>query len=234
MLCQWTADACGFKIEVVPMDVPTLKSEPYLKMHINQKAPALLTQSGVIVESATIARYMARSTGKLYGADPFEHAQVDQWLDYFTQDLLPLNPLFAYQSLGYMKPYVYQCKQTMTDGLNMFKTKLEVLNKAIEKKEYFVGSELTIADIVIFAALYWPFSFATSDKDRKPYPHLMKWYLRMGVEEWFLGRSGKLRLCSKPFPVQQLAGDDAPKDAGKKKAAHKEKGDAKKAAVEKK
>jgi hypothetical protein len=44
----------------------------------------------------------------------------------------------------------------------------------------------------------------------------------------------KIRLCSKPFPVQQLARDDAPKDAGKKKAAHKEKGDAKKAAVEKK
>ena len=95
MLCQWTADACGFKIDVIPMDGPTLKSEPYLKMHFNQKAPALLTQSGVIVESATIARYMARSTGKLYGADPFEHAQVDQWLDYFVQDLLPLNPLFA-------------------------------------------------------------------------------------------------------------------------------------------
>jgi glutathione S-transferase len=82
-----------------------------------------------------------------------------------------------------MKPTVYQCKQTMTDGLNMFKTKLEVLNKAIEKKEYFVGSELTLADIVIFAGLYWPFSFVTSDKDRKPYPHLMKWYLRMGAEQ---------------------------------------------------
>ena len=35
----------------------------------------------------------------------------------------------------------------------MFKTKLEVLNKAIEKKEYFVGNELTLADIVIFAGL---------------------------------------------------------------------------------
>jgi hypothetical protein len=116
-----------------------------------------------------------------------------------------------------MKPYVYQCKQTMTDGLNMFKTKLEVLNKANEKKDYFVGSELTIADIVIFAALYWPLSFARSNKDRKAYPHLMKWYLRMGAEQWFLGRSGKLRLCSKPLPVQQLAGDDAPKDAGIKK-----------------
>merc|ERR1712194_362620 len=95
-------------------------------------------------------------------------------------------------------------------------------NKAIEKKEYFVGNQLSLADLVIFAALYWPFSFATSDKDRKPYPHLMKWYLRMGAEQWFLGRSGRLRLCAKPFPMQQLSGDDAPKDA-KKKAQHKEK-----------
>jgi glutathione S-transferase len=229
MLCLWTADACGFKIEVITMDKDAIKSEPYLKMHTEQKAPALLTQSGVIVQSATICRYMARSTGKLYGADPFEQSQVDQWLNYYNEDLVPLLRLFAYQPCGLMKLGVYQCKQTLTDGLNMFKTKLDALNKAIEKKEYFVGSELSLADIAIFAGLYFAFSFATSDKDRKPYPHLMKWYLRMGAEQWFVGRIGKLRVCSKPFPVQQLAGDDAPKDAGKKKAAHKEKGDAKKA-----
>lgn len=97
MLCLWTADACGFKIKVITMDKDAMKSEPYLKMHSEQKAPALLTQSGVIVQSATICRYMARSTGKLYGADPFEQAQVDQWLNYYNEDLVPLLRLFAYQ-----------------------------------------------------------------------------------------------------------------------------------------
>jgi glutathione S-transferase len=90
----------------------------------------------------------------------------------------------------------------MADALTIFKTKQEVLNKAIEKKEYFVGSQLSLADLVIFAGVYWPFSFATSEKDRKPYPHLMKWYLRMGAEHWFLAWGGRLRVATKPFPVQ--------------------------------
>jgi hypothetical protein len=115
----------------------------------------------------------------------------------------------------------------MADALAIFKTKLEVLNKAIDQKGYFVGSALSLADLVIFAGVYWPFSFATSEKDRKPYPHLMKWYLRMGAEDWFLARGGRLRVGSKPFPVQLLAGDDAPKDA-KKKNQHKEKDSSKK------
>lgn len=90
----------------------------------------------------------------------------------------------------------------MADALAIFKTKLEVLNKAIENKEYFVGGQLSLADLVIFAGVYWPFSFATSEKDRKPYPHLMKWYMRMGVEHWFLARGRRLRVGIKPFPVQ--------------------------------
>ena len=225
----WAADASGMEIDFCPLDVETMKSEEFTKVHPQGRCPALLTDSGVVLECTTIARYIARSSGKLYGADSFEQAQVDQWLDFFQEDLSPLLPLFAYQPIGLLKAEVLHCKQTMSDSLNMFKTKLEALNKAIEKKDYFVGGQLSLADLAIFAGLYWPFSFATSDKDRKPYPHLLKWYTKMGAEQWFVARHGRLRLCPKPFPIQQLPGDDAPKDA-KKKAQHKEKGEEKKAA----
>merc|ERR1712039_878183 len=115
----------------------------------------------------------------------------------------------------------------------MFKTKLDTLNKAIEKKEYFVGNQLSLADIAIFCGLYWAFSFATSDKDRKPYAHLMKWYLKMGSEQWFTKRMARLRLCSKPMPIVKLPGDDEPKTKGKKDHA-KEAKEAKGKATEKK
>jgi len=43
-------------------------------------------------------------------------------------------------------------------------------------------------------------SFSLSEKDRKPYAHLFRWYTDMGKEEWFTGYMGRLRVCSKPFP----------------------------------
>jgi glutathione S-transferase len=90
LLPQWTADACGFEILVLPIDTAAMRSEDYKQVHANGKCPALVIDTGIVVESTSIIRYMARATGKLYGSGAFEGGQVEQWLQFYQEDLAPL------------------------------------------------------------------------------------------------------------------------------------------------
>ncbi|KAJ9460207.1 putative elongation factor 1-gamma 1 [Diplonema papillatum] len=55
------------------------------------KVPVLETKDGCIFESMAIARHIARlgSDKGLYGATPFEVSQVDQWIEFASQELSP-------------------------------------------------------------------------------------------------------------------------------------------------
>jgi glutathione S-transferase len=78
------------EILVLPIDTSAMRSEDYRQIHGNGKCPALVTDTGIVVESTSIIRYMARATGKLYGTGAFDGGQVDQWLQFYQEDLAPL------------------------------------------------------------------------------------------------------------------------------------------------
>jgi hypothetical protein len=60
---------------------------------------------------------------------------------------------------------------------------LKFQNKAHDQKGYFGGCGLTLPGIVGFARVYWGFGFETSERDRKPWRQVMKWYLRIASEQ---------------------------------------------------
>jgi len=62
-----------------------------------------------------------------------------------------------------------------------------------------------------------------SEKDRKPFKNVFDWYVKMAEGEWFLGFMGRLRVCSKPWPLVQLPGDDNTQVKGKKEKIKEEK-----------
>ena len=224
----FVARASGFTFQNIPMSMKDFASPDFKTLNPFQKCPILITNEGVITETMTIMRYMARKTGKLFGKNEFEAALINQWLEYANLDMDCLLVLFCLPYLGVLKPHVEHSKQSMSDGAAMFKKKMEELNKYLENKKYFVGDELSIADICIFCKLYWPFSYALSEKDRKPFTHLFRWYTDLAKQDWFLGYMGRLRVCSKPFPLVLLPGEEKV-DAKKKKCK-----DDNKAAAEKK
>lgn len=91
----------GVPIEYNRIPIADWKSPEYLKKNPLGKIPTLETPEGCIYESMSIVRYLARKAGKMYGNNPFETAQVDQWLE-FINTQLSAPQRFVYVSLfGY-------------------------------------------------------------------------------------------------------------------------------------
>lgn len=66
------------------------KSKEFKAKSLTGKFPILETPEGTLVESAAIARYLARLSGSgLGGNTDFERAQIDQFVDFAHSSLVP-------------------------------------------------------------------------------------------------------------------------------------------------
>ena len=60
------------------------------------------TPEGNLFESVTLLRYIARKAGKMYGSTPMETAQIDQWLEFFNTQFMPVAGSIIYRTtFGY-------------------------------------------------------------------------------------------------------------------------------------
>ncbi|CAI7777115.1 unnamed protein product, partial [Closterium sp. NIES-53] len=97
------AQFVGVKIEIPPYQWGvTNKSEEFTKLTPIGKIPLIVTPDGPIFESNAIARYVARLADKgLFGSNAYEQAQVEQWIDFATNEIdTPvyqwIGPLYQY------------------------------------------------------------------------------------------------------------------------------------------
>jgi glutathione S-transferase len=85
-----TANFAGVKVEEVFVTQEDLKSKEWKAKSLTGKTPMLETPEGNLVESAAIARYLASvGTGNLAGANAWETAQINQWVDYSHTTIFP-------------------------------------------------------------------------------------------------------------------------------------------------
>lgn len=85
-----TAKLAGVEIteEVVAEEIA--KSKEFKAKSLTGKFPVLETENGTIVESAAIARYIAKqSANGLAGANNWEAAQIDQFIDFTNTAIYP-------------------------------------------------------------------------------------------------------------------------------------------------
>jgi len=73
-------------MNVQPMDFASFMSKDFAAVYPFHKCPILMTSEGVISETMTILRYIARKTGKLLGKNEFESALIEQWLEYANSE----------------------------------------------------------------------------------------------------------------------------------------------------
>jgi elongation factor 1-gamma len=133
------------------MDKGDHKTESFLAKFPLGKVPVLETPSGPLFESGAIARYIARlrSDANLLGATNFQKGQVDQWIDFCTNEVEPARGVWLYPILGYLQ---YNEKATQ-EAKKELTTSLNVLNQHLLRNTFLVGNAVTLADIVIVTAL---------------------------------------------------------------------------------
>jgi len=83
-------------------------------------------------------------------------------------------------------------------------------------RTYLVGDAITLADISVVSALYYPFKFVLDEAARKPYPSVVRWYTTCVNQKEFKAVLGE------PVLADAVATSaEAPKAGGAKKDAAK-------------
>eukprot|EP01138_Halocafeteria_seosinensis_P007442 gb/GECG01007607.1/.p1 GENE.gb/GECG01007607.1/~~gb/GECG01007607.1/.p1 ORF type:complete len:145 (+),score=9.23 gb/GECG01007607.1/:1-435(+) len=106
------------------------------------------------------------------GHSLFEECKVDSWMDFVSQHLeLPVT-LWVHPVLGYSEfnSSVY------TKAVQETHKCLNIMDKYLGSHTYLVGDELTLADIVAFAALMYPMRLVIGPEYRQMYNFLENWF----------------------------------------------------------
>ncbi|OQR90546.1 elongation factor 1-gamma [Achlya hypogyna] len=188
------------------------KTPEFLALNPLGKVPVLATPEGPIYESNAIARYVARlraDTG-LTGKTFYESGQVDQWVDFVTNEMETPLAALMYPIFGYAK-YNHDVH---LKALEDIKKSLQILENHLLLRTYFVGEAITLADICVFGALIYPFKFIFDKDFRKPYSNLSRWFSTVANQPEFAAIVGDVPLCD----VATVA-DGAPTKEVKKAAA---------------
>nr|AAW27890.1 SJCHGC09416 protein [Schistosoma japonicum] len=97
---------------------------------------------------------------------------VTQWVNYADNSILPSVATWVYPCLGITQFN----KQNTEKAKTCIASVLKFLNEQLSKITFLVGDRLSQADITVFTALHLLFTHVYEEKDRKPYPHVVRWY----------------------------------------------------------
>ena len=110
---------------------------------------------------------------ELLGNNPMKRAQVHQWIDFATFEIsMASNPLIE-PIFGWK----YYSKEEVNNASKELKKRFEVLEKHLNGKEFLVGSDLTLAYIVLFNKIRFVMIFL--------YPEQMRNNVFKNVARWF-------------------------------------------------
>lgn len=235
------SSACIIALNIAKVDFTvvfqtfaSLKEESYLKIHPFGKAPALEGTECNLFESGAIARWAARKSQSLYGANDAEKAQVDQWYDWVRTSLYGKMAAFAYSIYALDVDFLPKHdEQSFKQAVTEFIDTLKPLDKYLAGKSYLVGNQITIADIVLLADINSVYKFVFNRGQRDSLPNLTKYFTELiGKPEFSILRGYKpsdsglrIKHAGKQAPKEKQQQQQAPKKPVEKKPAAEKKTD---------
>jgi len=164
----------------IPLELPTYKHDvsnktsEFLAKFPHGKIPAFEGADGFkLFEGLSIARYLASLSPNsgLLGKSQQDAALVDQWL-HLSESEVETNSSLIFQLLNKMiSPYN---KSTHDTFVERAARALRTLNRHLEERTYFVGENLTLADIVIAYVVRIAATVYLDAPLRTEMPHLIR------------------------------------------------------------
>ncbi len=129
-------------------------SPEFLAMNPHGKIPLIKDGDTTVWESNAICKYLCNITAgqTLYPTDAASRAQVDQWLDWAIGTL--------YISMGFVFQQLIRTPEAQRNPVRIEEERkktvdaLKVLNQYLQGRQFIVGNEMTLADIIMSAATY--------------------------------------------------------------------------------
>ncbi len=171
----------GLPYRVVLVNIGTGEqfAPDFLKIAPNNRMPAIVDPDGpdgapiAIFESGAILQYLARKTGKLYGASERARVATDQWLMWQMGGVGPM----AGQAHHFLK-YAPQMDppQVLPYAQDRYRREVArlygVLDRQLQGRAFVTGEDLTIADIAIWP---WAMGWEGQQQTLEDKPDLKRW-----------------------------------------------------------
>jgi len=146
---RWALEEAGAPYDYVVMDSEAASGEEHARRHPLGRVPALETDDGTLFESAALCLHIADlhpEAGLIPASGTHERGEVYQWA-FFAMTELETAMVRAYLARrGSDAEATEKAEARMEKAAN-------VLADALDGRDYLVGNEFTIADIVVGGVL---------------------------------------------------------------------------------
>ncbi len=172
---RFVANALGLDYEYVRIDLQAgeHRTDAYLSKNPVGKVPILEDGDFHLFESNAIIRYLARREGSpLYPSDLKASSVVDQWLDFGSLHVATAMGRLTFNRLFAPRMGLEVDTNSIADGERFLGRYLPVLDQELSKRPFLAGSERTLADFGLLAALD---PAEASGASLASYPNLTRW-----------------------------------------------------------
>ncbi len=170
----WTLEELGLEYACRHVDLAAGEAlgEAHLARHPDGKLPALSDGSLTLFESGAICRYLAEQygQGRLLPRDPARRARVDQWLFFVIGELE--QPLWTQAKHKFALPGERRVPAVLPTAAWEFQRALAALERAFDGRQWLLGEDFTLADILLGHTLNWAHTF------KQPLPEALEAYRR--------------------------------------------------------
>ena len=179
----------GLPYEVRPVNIGAGEqfAPAFLAISPNNRMPALEDPDGPggqpvsVFESGAILQYLAAKTGRFGGADARARIEVAEWLFWQMGGLGPMAGQ-THHFRHYAPSLVADSRQTAYGAIrytNETRRLYGVLDRRLAGRDYVAG-DYSIADMAIWP---WIVSWRMQGIDLDAFPHLHRWFERIGARE---------------------------------------------------
>ena len=172
------------------------KRNSYAQRTPTTTLPFLETKEGNISESLSIETFLAKKfKPDLLGSSIFERAKVNQWIEFASceiqkclQDII--YPIFNWKEYN---------KELSDESNKKLKQYMIILEKELSNgNKYFLGSKITLADIILFRYLrFFMMLHFTENIRNSLFPKLTKWFENIMNSPEAIEAYGRTILCKK-------------------------------------
>ena len=176
---HWTLEELQIPYEKVALDLKAgdTKKPEFLKINPNGKVPVLVHNGVPICESAAIQIYLGETFGVekgLYPPPGTQRAQVIMWIVWTNATLGEAMSRLG-RNVGEWAPADERNAKAGARALEEIRGMLQILEDALQGKNYLTGSSLTIADLHVAS---WIDYVKMMQIDLSVYPALSAWATR--------------------------------------------------------
>lgn len=146
------------------------RSPEYRAMNVMGEAPVLEDGDVSLTQSGVMQMYITEKTGKFGGATPEEQREVMRWMFWDNHKMSSQAGMTRF--LMNFLPEKHRNPDVIAFNVGRLQAALQVLDQALEGKDWLVGDGITNADLSCCGYLYYPEPFGF---DRAAYANIDRW-----------------------------------------------------------